>query len=129
MGDWDRHWQIRPGEVDYRIGSRADGSGHGEMQRRVPGLGRGDDGQRAERGQVDLGQRLRTRAGNDEGLDRGESEAGRSSRQEWRGRRHLLLRETVETILLSFLGQDGAEEWDQRAFVSRIGGENGLGFG
>ncbi len=30
--------------------------------------------------------------------------------------------------MLAFLGQDGAEEWDQRALVAGVGGENGLSF-
>ena len=83
--DWNGHWQIRPGEVGYRVVVRADGSGHGELQGHVLWLGRGDDGQWAECGQVDIGKRLRTRARNDEHLNRSEGEAGRSTRQEWRG--------------------------------------------
>lgn len=31
--------------------------------------------------------------------------------------------------MLAFLGQDGAEKWDQWALVAGVGGENGLGFG
>ena len=31
--------------------------------------------------------------------------------------------------MLAFLCQDGAEQWDQRALVTSVGGENGLGFG
>ena len=78
-GDRDRHWHILTREVDNRISSRGDCSGHGELERHILRLGRRDDGQWAERGQVDAGQRLRTRARNDEHLDRSKRKAGRST--------------------------------------------------
>ena len=31
--------------------------------------------------------------------------------------------------MLAFLGQDGAEQWHQRALVTSVGGEDGLSFG
>ena len=30
--------------------------------------------------------------------------------------------------MLAFLSQDRAEQWHQRAFIARVGGEDGLGF-
>ena len=128
-GDGDRHRQVRPGEVDDGVVEGADGAGHGELQRHVLRLGRGEHGQGAEGGQVHGGERLGTGAGHDEHLDRGEGEAGRSQRQERRGGRHFFLREAVEAHLLAFLGQHGAEERDQRALVAGVAGEDGLGFG
>lgn len=125
----DRHRQVRAGEVDDGVVERADGSGHGEVEGRVDGFGRADNGQGAEGGQVDARERLRARAGHDEHLDRGEGEAGRSARQKGRGRGCLLLHEAVEADLFALLRQDGAEERDQRALVAGVGGEDGLGFG
>ena len=127
--DGNRDWQIRAGEVDDGVGIRADGSGHGECQRLIHRLGGRDDGQRAEGGQVDAGERLRAGAGHDEHLDGGEGEAGRPARQEGRGGRRLLLQEAVEADLFALLGEDGAEERDERALVAGVAGEDGLGFG
>ena len=31
--------------------------------------------------------------------------------------------------MLAFLGENGAKEWDQRALITAIGGEDGLSFG
>lgn len=129
VGNGHRHRHIGSGEVDDRIGRGTDDPRHGELERHVLGLRRGDDGQGAERGQIDTGQRLGARTGDDEHLDRSESEAGGSTRQERRGRGRLLLREAVEAHLLAFLGQDGAEQWDQGALVTSVGGKYGLSFG
>ena len=128
-GDGDRDRHILTGEINDGIRLRIDGTRDRELEGHVLGLGLGDDRQRTEGGQVDSRQRLRTRAGNDEHLDGGEREAGRTARQEGGSGGSLFLRETVEAGLLAFLREDGAEQGDQRALVPGVGGEDGLGFG
>ena len=129
VGDGHRNRQVLPRKVHNRIRIRRHFARHREFERAVHRLGRRNDGQGAERGQVDVRQRLRARARHDEHLNGGESKARRSTRQERRRRRSLFLREAIEAILLAFLGQDGADQCDQRALVTRVGGEDGLGFG
>ena len=123
-GDRDRHILAR--DVHNRIRIRGHLSRHRELQRAIPRLRVRDDGQRAKGGEVDTRQRLRTRARNDEHLNCSKGKARRSTRQEWRGRWSLLLRETIEAHLLAFLGQNGADQWHQRALVTTVGGEDGL---
>ncbi len=127
--DGNRDRQVLPRKIHDRIGARGNLPRHRELQLHVLRLGRRDDGQGAERSQIDLVERLGTRAGNDEHLDGREGEARGPACQKGRRGRRLLLYGAVEADLLALLGEDGAEEWDQRTLVAGVAGENGLGFG
>ena len=59
-------------------------------------------------------------------LDDGESEVCRAEGEEGSRGGTLFLKETIETVLLAFLTDDGAEDWDDAIFVRTVGCEDGL---
>ncbi len=126
-GNRDRH--ILPRQVHNRIGARGNLPRDGKLELHVLGLGRRDNGQGAEGGQINLIQRLRARPRHNKHLNRGERKARGPARQKRRRGRRLLLYRPIEADLLAFLREDGAEERDQGALVGGVGGEDGLGFG
>ena len=83
------------------------------------------DGQGTEDGYVDdVG--VRARAGNDDQLvQSGEGEGAGRARKEWQLRWDQAEQRAVVSVLLTFLADDGADEWDQSAVA--VGIEAGLG--
>lgn len=65
-----------------------------------------------EDGQVDVGNRIRARVGDDESLQSRPGKGGRDSRKEGRFRRNLVEEHAVEAVLFTLLADDGRDGSD-----------------
>ena len=127
--DRNGHGQVLPREVNNRIGVRCHSARDSKLQRHVLRSWRRDDSQGTESRQVYGREWLWAGSWYDEHLDRGECEAGRSTGQEGSGRGGLLLRIAIEADLFTFLSEHRAEDGNEGALVTAVGGKGGLGFG